>query len=102
MQSVIRAWEMFPTGDFLRSHGIVPSNKTSYTLQQMQDAVKAHTGVIPYFGCTGAEAPEGDGRTVVDEVKQLDSFVNLNLTCFLAGMALQPCLENSEGKVDTR
>jgi len=67
-ESVIRAWEQFPTGDFLRSHGIVPSNTTTYTLEQMQDAVKAHTGVIPYFGCTGPEAPEGDGRTVVDEV----------------------------------
>jgi ribonuclease T2 len=60
---------MFPTGEFLRSHNIVPSNTTGYTLKQLQDAVKAHTGATPYFGCTGPEAPEGDGQTVLDEVK---------------------------------
>jgi hypothetical protein len=74
---------MFPTGDFLRSHNIVPSNKTMYTLQQLQDAVKAHTGVVPYFGCAGPEAPEGDGRTVLDEVKQLYPPGDLILTYFL-------------------
>jgi len=67
-ESVIRAYEMFPTGQFLRSHDIVPSNRTTYTLQQLQNAVKAYTGVVPYFGCTGPEAPEGDGRTILNEV----------------------------------
>ncbi|KAF8496094.1 ribonuclease T2 [Gautieria morchelliformis] len=66
--SVIRAYHMFPTGQFLASHGIVPSNTTTYTLSALQTAVKAHTGAIPYFGCTGPKAPEGDGRTIVDEV----------------------------------
>jgi ribonuclease T2 len=68
-QSVIRAWEMFPMGEFLKSHGIVPSNTTTYTLQQLENAVMAHTGAIPYFGCTGPKTSEGDGRTVLDEVK---------------------------------
>jgi len=66
--SVIRAYKMFPTGKFLSAHGIVPSNTTTYTLAQLQGAVKAFTGAVPYFGCTGPQAPEGDGRTIVDEV----------------------------------
>ncbi|KIJ54910.1 hypothetical protein M422DRAFT_73659 [Sphaerobolus stellatus SS14] len=66
--SAIRAYKMFPTGQFLASQGIVPSNTTTYTLTQLNNAIKAHTGAIPYFGCSGANAPEGDGRTILTEV----------------------------------
>ncbi|KZS99004.1 ribonuclease T2 [Sistotremastrum niveocremeum HHB9708] len=66
--TVIAAYKTFPTGKFLASAGIVPSNSTTYSLAAMQNAVKAHTGAIPYFGCTGPEAPNKDGRTIVDEV----------------------------------
>lgn len=66
--SVVHAYHQFPTGEFLASHGIVPSNTTTYTLSQLQNAVKAHTGAIPYFGCSGQQAPAGDGRTILSEV----------------------------------
>jgi len=57
---VIRAFSKFPTFDFLAVAGIVPSNTTTYTLAQLQNAVKAQTGAIPYFGCTarGAQLDE--------------------------------------------
>jgi hypothetical protein len=32
--------------------GIVPSNSTTYTLSQLQDAIKSQTGSVPFFGCT--------------------------------------------------
>lgn len=32
-------------------YGILPSNKTSYTLAQFQNAVLSQTGADPYFGC---------------------------------------------------
>jgi ribonuclease T2 len=69
---------MFPTGQFLASHGIVPSNTTTYTLSALQAAVKAHTGAIPYFGCTGPKAPEGDGRTIVDEVRAYFELISIS------------------------
>ena len=33
------------------SFGIVPSNKTTYTLARLQGAIKSQTGAVPYFGC---------------------------------------------------
>jgi energy-converting hydrogenase Eha subunit F len=30
---------------------ILPSNKTTYTLPQLQNAIKSQTGAVPYFGC---------------------------------------------------
>ncbi|KAJ7446438.1 ribonuclease T2-like protein [Mycena galericulata] len=50
--SVIRAYKQYPTFDMLGSFGIVPSNKTSYSLAQIQNALKAQTGALPYLGCT--------------------------------------------------
>lgn len=40
---------------------IVPSNQTTYTLAQLQGAIKSQTGAIPYFGCQ-------KGGTVLAEV----------------------------------
>jgi len=65
--SVIRAYKMFPTGEFLASAGIVPSNTTTYKLADLQNAVKSHTGAVPYFGCTGPKSPNGDGNTILNE-----------------------------------
>ncbi|KZT51748.1 ribonuclease T2 [Calocera cornea HHB12733] len=63
-----RIYQTYPTGSFFRSAGIVPSNTTTYNLTQLQQAVKAHTGAILYFGCTGNQTANKDGRTVLDEV----------------------------------
>lgn len=43
------------------SSGIVPSNKTTYPLSQIQTALKAQTGSLPYVGC-------GSNGTVLQEV----------------------------------
>lgn len=43
------------------SSGIQPSNKTTYSLTQLQTALKAQTGAIPYLGC-------GQNGTVLQEV----------------------------------
>lgn len=43
---------MFPTFDMLAAYGIVPSNKTTYSLSQITDALVAQTGHVPYIGCT--------------------------------------------------
>lgn len=70
---------MFPTYDILAAYvfcfyhplhmnsfcwlssGIVPSNKTTYPLSQIQTALKAQTGSLPYVGC-------GSNGTVLQEV----------------------------------
>jgi ribonuclease T2 len=49
--TVIRAYKMYPTYDILASAGIIPSNKTTYSLAQIQGALKAQTGFTPYVGC---------------------------------------------------
>lgn len=59
--AVVRAFKQYPTFEILASAGIVPSNKTTYTLPQLQAAVKTQTGSIPYFGC-------GQNGTVLQEV----------------------------------
>lgn len=51
----------------LCSAGIVPSNTTTYTLAQLQNAVKAQTGAIPFFGCGGTGAGGSAGRNILNE-----------------------------------
>lgn len=46
---------------FCISAGIVPSNTTAYQLGDLQNALKARTGGIPYVGC-------GNNGTVLQEV----------------------------------
>lgn len=68
--------------------GIVPSNKTTYTLPQLQAAVKAQTGSIPFFGC-------GQNGTVLQEVwyfSHVHGTVRLNIyiaCCLLTDSYLQ-------------
>ncbi|TFK36932.1 ribonuclease T2 [Crucibulum laeve] len=50
--AVIRAFHQYPTFDMLASFGIIPSNKTSYTLDKFQSAIKTQIGAIPFFGCS--------------------------------------------------
>ncbi|KAK7695324.1 hypothetical protein QCA50_002515 [Cerrena zonata] len=59
--AVVRAFKQYPTFDMLASAGIVPSNKTTYSLTQLQTALKAQTGATPYLGC-------GVNGTVLQEV----------------------------------
>ncbi|THH33438.1 hypothetical protein EUX98_g792 [Antrodiella citrinella] len=51
-EAVIRAFKIYPTYDMLAAYGIVPSNTTTYSLAQIQTALKTQTGAIPYLGCT--------------------------------------------------
>ncbi|THH09607.1 hypothetical protein EW145_g1892 [Phellinidium pouzarii] len=37
----------------LAAIGIVPSNSTTYTLTQIENAIKAQTGATPFVGCGG-------------------------------------------------
>jgi ribonuclease T2 len=53
-QAVVRAYQQFPTYDFLASAGILPSNKTAYALADIQQAIASQTGAVPYLGCSGA------------------------------------------------
>lgn len=48
-------------GSLLRRSGIQPSNKTTYSLTQLQSALKAQTGSLPFLGC-------GSNGTVLQEV----------------------------------
>lgn len=49
--ATIRANHHFPTFDILAASGIMPSNKTSYTLAQFESAIAAQVGATPYLGC---------------------------------------------------
>ncbi|KAK4049285.1 hypothetical protein OIV83_004222 [Microbotryomycetes sp. JL201] len=65
-QAAIRANKQYPTWDILASQGIVPSNSTTYSLQDLENAFVAQVGAKPFFGCSGPE-PSGQ-RTVLSEV----------------------------------
>ncbi|KAI0962079.1 hypothetical protein AcV7_001000 [Taiwanofungus camphoratus] len=60
--SVVRAFQKYPTWEMLAASGIYPSNTTTYTLNQLQNALKAQTGGIPYLGCGG------NNGTILEEV----------------------------------
>ena len=65
-----------PTYDWLKKEHIVPSNKTGYSLKDIEGALTKHYGALPYIGCHGPkynETDEGkgsddDGYTVLSEV----------------------------------
>ncbi|GLB35933.1 putative RNase T2 family protein [Lyophyllum shimeji] len=59
--AAIRAHHHYPTFDILAASGIVPSNKTSYTLDQFERALTSQIGATPYLGCT-------NNGTVLSEV----------------------------------
>lgn len=48
-------------GSSTNRFGVVPSNRTTYTLSQFQNALKSQTGAVPYLGC-------GNNGTVLEEV----------------------------------
>ena len=41
-----------PSLTLRRRNGIVPSNSTGYSLEQIQAALKSQTGALPYVGCS--------------------------------------------------
>ncbi|KAJ7925994.1 ribonuclease T2-like protein [Mycena leptocephala] len=49
--AVIRAFHQPPLTVPSRA-GITPSNKTTYTLSQIQNALQSQTAALPYLGCT--------------------------------------------------
>lgn len=65
-----------PTFDWLEAADIVPSNSTTYTLADIEEALTGEYGVVPYVGCAGTrynETEEGagsddSGRTELSEV----------------------------------
>ncbi|KAJ1554706.1 hypothetical protein HK405_004282, partial [Cladochytrium tenue] len=69
-------YRRLPTYKWLTDAGIVPSNSTTYTLSDLQAALTAQHGALPYIGCSGAKYDSTDagagsadaGRTVVSEV----------------------------------
>lgn len=76
-QTAIAYYMGLPTFDWLEAAGIVPSNSTTYTLSQVQGALQAKFGAVPYVGCsgpryngtaTGGGNSTDRGNTVIDEV----------------------------------
>lgn len=60
-ETVTKVFQMYPTYNMLAASGVLPSNKTTYNLSQLQSALRSQTGAIPYVGCSG-------NGTVLDEV----------------------------------
>ncbi|KAK3679874.1 hypothetical protein LTR78_000250 [Recurvomyces mirabilis] len=75
-QTVILYYMRLPTWGWLGSHGIYPSNSTTYTLSNMEAALRAEYGSTPYLGCSGPRYNEttagrnstDNGRTQLSEV----------------------------------
>ncbi|KAH7916360.1 ribonuclease T2 [Hygrophoropsis aurantiaca] len=60
-ETVTKVFQMYPTYNMLAASGILPSNKTTYTLAQITNALYSQTGAVPYLGCSG-------NGTALDEV----------------------------------
>ncbi|KIY69142.1 ribonuclease T2 [Cylindrobasidium torrendii FP15055 ss-10] len=54
--ATIRAFVQYPTYDMLAAFGIVPSNTTTYSLDQITSALKSQTGAVPFLGCQNKTA----------------------------------------------
>ena len=77
-ETAIGYYKRFPTYQMLSKHGILPSNRTGYSLNNMENALAAETGAVPYLGCSGPRYNEtaagraanttDTGRTVLSEV----------------------------------
>ncbi|KAK1750057.1 ribonuclease T2 [Echria macrotheca] len=69
-------FKRLPTYDWLAAKGITPSNTTSYSLSDIQGALAARHGGVPFIGCSGPKynetaAGKGSkdaGRTALTEV----------------------------------
>jgi ribonuclease T2 len=64
------------TWEWLAGEDIQPSNKTAYTLSDIQGALREASGAVPYLGCSGprfnetaaGKGSKDNGRTVLSEV----------------------------------
>jgi ribonuclease T2 len=52
-ETVVSYYKILPTWGWLTAKGIRPSNTTSYSLSDIQDALTVGFGALPYVGCTG-------------------------------------------------
>ena len=70
-ETAITYFRQLPTYDWLADAGIVPSNTTSYSLHDIQNALRIRFGATPYLGCSGPKysAPNSTdhGKTVLSE-----------------------------------
>lgn len=65
-----------PTWGWLGAHGMYPSNTTTYTLSNMEAALRQEYGATPYLGCGGpaynttaaGKNSTDNGGTVLQEV----------------------------------
>ncbi|KAI3623963.1 hypothetical protein CBS14141_002391 [Malassezia furfur] len=60
-ETVARFHKRLSTYSWLEDAGIVPSNKTSYTLSDITNALEKVTGAKPYIGCSGPRNNETSG-----------------------------------------
>lgn len=52
-ETVLKYDMRLPTWGWLGAHGIYPSNSTTYTLSDMEAALRQEYGATPYLGCSG-------------------------------------------------
>lgn len=77
-ETAIGYQKKYPTWQWLAKHSILPSNTTGYSRLQLEDALTAEHGAVPYVGCGGPRYNEtaagraaqstDSGRTVLSEV----------------------------------
>ncbi|EME82494.1 uncharacterized protein MYCFIDRAFT_189121 [Pseudocercospora fijiensis CIRAD86] len=77
-ETAIGYYQKFSTWEWLAKHGITPSNSTGYSRVQLENALAAEHGAVPYVGCSGpryndtaagkAAKSTDTGRTVLSEV----------------------------------
>lgn len=51
--TVVASYKRVPTYDWLARKDIYPSNSTTYTYADLEDALNEAYGAIPYIGCSG-------------------------------------------------
>lgn len=52
-ETAVMYYEKLPTYDWLSAKGIRPSNTTTYSLGDVQAALTAGFGAVPYIACSG-------------------------------------------------
>lgn len=59
-ETTIKYFLRLPTYGWLAAKDIVPSNSTTYSLSDVEDALSSQYGPVPYVGCTGTPYNETD------------------------------------------
>jgi ribonuclease T2 len=79
-ETAIKYYKRVPTYKWLEEAGIVPSNTTQYSYEQIRDALTTNHGAVPFLGCSGpryntTEAGKNstdNGRIALSEVWYYD------------------------------